>query len=171
MNVFCHPGVLRRPGLCALLGIEPGLRPEFGFRPAIPLDGGRRDRTEIDMRLGDLLVEAKLTGGDFQRAPLRLLERYRDLYEVFDCEQLPIAQGVVQSWQRARGVLVAHAMQGSFFVFCDGRRADLRERWFEVMRAVRNSLLRTRLGLVTWQEMSAALPRPLRVFLDEKYGI
>jgi len=29
----------------------------------------------MDMRLGGLLVEAKLTEGDFQRAPLRLVER------------------------------------------------------------------------------------------------
>ncbi len=112
MNVFCYPGVLRNARMCALLGIESGLRPEFGFRPAIPLKNGRCDRTEMDMRLGGQLVEAKLTEGDFQRAPLRLVERYRDLEEVFDAEQLPVVDGVVRSYQLIRCVLAAHAGGG-----------------------------------------------------------
>jgi len=171
MNIFCYPRVLRRASLCTLLGIEPGLEPEFGFRPAIPRIHGHVDRTEIDLRLGNLLIEAKLTESDFQRAPLRLLARYRDVSEVFDTEQLPIVDGVVHSWQLVRGVLAAHACSGSFLVLCDRRRPDLIDRWFEVMRAVASSSLRTRLGILTWQEIGVALPRSLRRFLEEKYGI
>jgi hypothetical protein len=171
MNIFCYPRVLSRQALCALLGIAPGLTPEFGFRPAIPLARGGTDRTEIDMKLGDLLIEAKLTEADFQRAPLRLLARYRDLNDVFDADRLPIRDSVVHSWQLIRGVLAAHAIGGSFFVVSDRRRPDLVDRWFEVMRAVRDSSLRTRLGLLTWQEIGIALPKPVRVFLSEKYGI
>lgn len=171
MNVFCYPGILSRKPLCALLGIEAGVTPEFGFRPAVALTTGHRDRTEIDMKLGELLVEAKLTEGDFQQAPVRLLSRYRDLEEIFDVEQLPIAEGRVRSWQLIRGVLTAYAGSCSFAVICDRRRADLMERWFAVMRAVRHSALRTRLGLVTWQEIGAASPERLRRFLEEKYGI
>lgn len=171
MNVFCYPGVLRNARVCALLGIEVGLRPEFGFRPEILLKNGRCDRTEMDMRLGGLLVEAKLTEGDFQRAPLRLVERYRDLEEVFDVERLPVAEGVVRSYQLIRCVLAAQARGGGFVVICDVRRPDLTERWFEVMRAVRDAALRTRLGLVTWQEIAAVLPERVQRFLEEKYGI
>ncbi|HEX4310181.1 MAG TPA: hypothetical protein VHZ25_09140 [Acidobacteriaceae bacterium] len=171
MNIFCYPGVLRNARVCALLGIEPGLRPEFGFRPAMPLKSGRVDRTEMDMRLGELLVEAKLTEGDFQRAPARLVERYRDLDEVFDVERLPVVDGVVRSYQLIRSVLAAHARGGSFVVLCDGRRPDLVERWFEVLQAVTDSALRTRMGLVTWQEIGAALPAKVQRFLQEKYGI
>lgn len=171
MNVFCYPGVLKNGQVCALLGIETGLRPEFGFRPEIPLKSGRCDRTEMDMRLGGLLVEAKLTEGDFQRAPVRLVERYRDLEEVFDMERLPATDGVVRSYQLIRCTLAAHGGGGSFVVLCDGRRPDLVERWFEVMLAVRDAGLRTRLGLVTWQEIAAALPARVQRFLEEKYGI
>lgn len=171
MNIFCHPRVLCRKPLCALLGIEAGLRPEFGFRQNIPLANGHTDRTEIDMRLGNLLIEAKLTETDFQRASVRLLWRYRDLKDVFDTEQLPCRDGVVHSWQLIRGVLAAHAIGGSFFMLCDRRRSDLIDRWFDVMRAVTNSSLHTRLGVLTWQEISITLPQPLREFLDEKYGI
>ncbi len=171
MNIFCYPRALSRPALCALLGILPGMTPEFGYQPAVPLSNGRPDRTEIDMRLGSLLVEAKLTESDFQRAPLRLLSRYRDGAEVFDPELLPIRDGIVHSWQLVRGVLAAYATGSSFFVFCDRRRPDLIDRWFEVMRAVADSSLRTRLGILTWQEISVSLPKPVREYLNEKYGI
>lgn len=170
MNIFCYPRVLTNPRVCALLGVEPGLVPEFGFGPGIPLHKGT-DRTEIDMKIGDLLVEAKLTEGDFQRAALRLLARYRDLEDVFDVERLPQANGSVLSYQLVRGVLAAHACSASFLVLCDQRRPDLGERWFRVLAAVRDAGLRTRLGFLTWQELSATLPRPVRKFLEEKYGI
>lgn len=171
MNIFCYPRLLSRKPLCALLGIEPGLSPEFGFRPAIPLANNQIDRTEIDMRLGHLLIEAKLTEADFQRAPERLLSRYCDLNEVFNTKELPIRNNVVHSWQLIRAVLAAHVTGGSFFVFCDRRRPDLIDRWFEVIRAVADCSLRTRLGILTWQEIGVALPQQLRAFLKEKYGI
>lgn len=171
MNIFCYPRLLSRASLRALLGVEADSEPQFGFRPAIPLINGHMDRTEIDMKLGELLVEAKLTETDFQRAPFRLVARYRALAEVFDLEQLPVIDNVVHSYQLIRGVLAAHAWSGSFAVLCDRRRSDLIDRWFVVMRAVRDSSLRTRLRLLTWQEIAATLPQALRCFLDDKYGI
>ncbi|HEX5235804.1 MAG TPA: hypothetical protein VFW25_10795 [Silvibacterium sp.] len=171
MNIFCYPRVLVRKPLCALLGIESGLSPEFGFRPPTPLVRNHIDRTEIDMRLGDLLIEAKLTETDFQRASDRLLSRYCHLNEVFDPELLPVHDGVVHSWQLIRGVLAAHATGNSFFVICDRRRPELIDRWFEVMRAVVDCSLRTRLGILTWQEIAVTLPKPVCKFLKEKYGI
>jgi hypothetical protein len=171
MNVFCYPGVLRSAALRGLLSVDAGARPEFGFRARVPLKNGRADRTEIDMKLGGLLVEAKLTEGDFQRAPIRLLERYRDVDEVFDAAELPVRDGVVRGWQLIRGVLAAHATGGSFAVLCDGRRADLMEAWFGVVRAVRDCALRTRIGVVTWQEIARCVPPRVRRFLGEKYGI
>jgi hypothetical protein len=47
------------------------------------------DRTEIDLQLGNLFVEAKLTESNFQTAAPRLIERYRDLETVFDLARLP----------------------------------------------------------------------------------
>jgi len=171
MNIFCYPGVLRRAGVCALLGIERGLQPEFGFRPRVALGDGKVDRTEIDMKLGGLLVEAKLTEGDFQRAPMQRLERYRGWAEVLDVERLVVRDGVMQSWQLIRCVLAARACGLRFAVLCDGRRPDLADRWFEVMNAVREAETRTWLGMVTWQELARTLPQRLQAFLDEKYGI
>jgi hypothetical protein len=154
-----------------MLGVPSGLVPQFGFRPEIPIRSGKADRTEIDMKLGDLLVEAKLTETDFQTAPARMIARYRDLGEVFESGELMMSGDVVRGYQLIRGVLAAHASCGSFCVFCDARRPDLIENWYSVMRMVRSCVLRCRLQLLTWQELAAVLPKSLQKFLNLKYGI
>src|SRR5438552_829531 len=171
MNIFCCRRTLKNCALISMLGVPSGLVPQFGFRPEIPLRSGRTDRTEIDMKLGDLMVEAKLTETDFQTAPARMIERYRDLKEVFDPGDLMMSRDAVPGYQLIRGVLAANATGGSFCVLCDARRPDLIENWYAVMRAVRSCVLRCRLQLLTWQELTAVLPRPLQKFLAAKYGI
>jgi len=171
MNIFCYPEVFLSSEVAAVLGIDAGHKPEFGFKPRTPLHGGKRDNTEIDMRVGGLLVEAKLTESDFQWAKHKLIDRYRDLDEVFDTAELPTWRERQSGYQLIRGTLAAHATGSSFCVLCDARRPDLIESWFTVMRAVRSSELRCRLKLLTWQELACALPLELRRFLQIKYGI
>ncbi len=114
----------------------------------------------------------RLTETGFQTAPMRLLERYVALHEVFDMDELRrTANGRVRGYQLIRGALAAHAVGGEFAVLCDARRRDLVEEWFGVMAAVRSLCFRSRLKLVTWQEVAATLPRGLRRFLATKYGI
>jgi len=54
-----------------------------------PDESNLKDRTEIDLQLDSLFVEAKLTESNFQAAGPRLIERYRDLETIFDVERLP----------------------------------------------------------------------------------
>ncbi|MGC2404725.1 MAG: hypothetical protein WA510_33350 [Acidobacteriaceae bacterium] len=171
MNIFCYPGVLRRNAVCSLLAIDPGAQPAFGVRPAIPLKNGARDRSEIDMKLGSLLIEAKLTEGDFQAARCDLVHRYRDLEEVFDVSRLPMSKEKFRSCQLIRGALAAHALRAGFCVLCDRRRPDLIEDCFEVFSAVESAELRCRLSVVTWQELAVTLPAKVKTFLAGKYGI
>jgi hypothetical protein len=171
MNIFCYRRRLQNQDLVSLLGVDAGASPEFGVRPGIALRAGKTDRTEIDMQLGNLLVEAKLTESDFQTAPVQLIERYRDFEEVFESERLRIRNNVVSSYQLIRGALAAHATGNSFCVFCDARRTDLIEQWYAVMSAVRSCTLRCRLKLLTWQELATSLPMSLQRFLAAKYGI
>lgn len=89
MNIFCYPGVTKRRHISLLLGTDANDLPEFGFRPCIPLLSGAKERTEVDMKLGSVLFEAKLTEGDFQVQAPRTVEQYRDLRDLFDCSQLP----------------------------------------------------------------------------------
>lgn len=171
MNVFCAPATTRSATLCRLMSVEPGTQPEFGVRVHIPLRGGYDDRTEVDMQLGDLLVEAKLGESDFQTALPHLMDRYCDFGEVFDTERLPRMRAQFRSYQLLRGVLAARHHAARFAVFCDARRADLRDDWAAVLGCVHASELRSRLLLVTWQEIARCLSRPLQTFLVNKYGI
>jgi hypothetical protein len=104
MNVFCTPEVTALPEVRRMLGVDvqempvsqkperemPELEmPEFGWKARVPLSNGRLDRTEVDMRWGGLLVEAKLTESDFQNCHSMVIEPYRDLDAVFERELLP----------------------------------------------------------------------------------
>jgi hypothetical protein len=89
MNLFCTPEVVTSPAIRRMLGIDTNAEPVFGWKARVPLKSGRVDRTEVDMRWGDLLVEAKLTESDFQIREAPLVESYRDLAEVFDLDLLP----------------------------------------------------------------------------------
>lgn len=194
VNVFCYPGFIAAPSIQALLGITGEAEPVFGVRPRLRLAGDRKDTTEADMQLGDLLVEAKLTENGFQTAPPRLIERLSDMHRVFDVERLPRTHlrpgdpawdegehslsattrgtaGNFAHYQLIRGVLAAHAGGSRFAVICDGRRADLQQAWLSVLAAVSHADLRWRLQLVTWQELAASVPTPMQMFLAEKYGI
>jgi hypothetical protein len=171
MSIFCHPDVLDQATVRALLGIESNAVAEFGFKPRTPLHGGKRDNTEIDMKIGGLLVEAKLTESNFQLASTGLICRYRDLEAVLDISKLPTRNGKQCGYQLIRGALAAHATGCSFCVFCDARRPDLVESWYRIMRTVRLFELRCRLKVLTWQELASVLPKDLQQFLSAKYGI
>jgi hypothetical protein len=170
MNIFCYPAVLNGP-LKGLLGITEPAEPEFGYRARVPLVNGKLDRTEVDVRIGDLLIEAKLTENDFQTAPVPTMDRYlhfRDVFEVDDLDRKPSGWA---SYQLLRNVLAAHSAGCSFCVLLDERRPELREAWYRVMRCVRHENLRVRCKVLTWQEIARVLPLKLKRFLKVKYGI
>ena len=182
MNIFCHPGVYGEGRLSSpvanLLNVDSASQPCFGIHPGVPLRSGKSgrtdlvDRTEIDLQLGNLYIEAKLTETSFQNARPRLIERYRDLETVFDVTRLPwTADGIVQGYQLIRNVLAAFAGDASFCVLSDARRRDLIEVWYSILSAVHYPSFAWRLKLLTWQELAAVLPRDLQQFLDAKYGI
>jgi hypothetical protein len=232
MNIFCHPKVFDGHSLASavarLLNVDPATEPHFGINPGVPLNrvrkaGARRstivnrnsgtdssvgsnltDRTEIDLQLGNLFLEAKLTESNFQTAPPRLIERYRDLETVFDITRLPrtvlytpashppaenfsqleesntsstlsplpkSSRTLITGYQLIRNVLAAYATGASFSVLSDARRHDLIETWYSILSAVHSPTFATRLKLLTWQELSTALPHDLQQFLDAKYGI
>ncbi len=171
MNIFCAPATLRSAALRSLLRVERGTQPAFGVRVYTPLRGGYDDRTEVDMQLGDLLVEAKLGESGFQTARAGLMDRYCEFETVFDLERLPRMRGQFCSYQLLRGVLAAVHHDCRFAIFCDVRRPDLRDDWASVLACIHSSELRSRMLLITWQEIAACLSRPLQQFLGEKYGV
>lgn len=117
MNVFCTPGVLESPLVRSVLGVEDGADAVFGWKARVPLKTGRTDTTEVDLRWGSLLIEAKLTETDFQTRAAAVVEGYRDFEEVFLPEWLPrvalreqrrrqpaeFAEEYTQEWEETEG--------------------------------------------------------------------
>ncbi len=176
MSIFCAPGVLRSRHLQSLLNIEPNANMEFGIRTRLPLTGGFDDRTEVDLEITSpndrLLVEAKLTETGFQTAPPSLLDRYACFEDVFDTARLPRnGRNDYVGYQLIRLVLAAHHHGSRFALLADSRRPDLHEQAFRVFATVWSADLRSRLHLVTWQEIAACVGKTLQSFLAEKYGI
>lgn len=101
MNIFCTPGVVESAAVRNMLGVEDGAQPIFGWKARVPLSNCRFDRTEVDMRFGSLLVEAKLTEVGFQSRVAAIVEAYRDFDEVFDRDQLPRVEIPASRWVRA----------------------------------------------------------------------
>lgn len=106
MNIFCTPGVAQSAAVRDMLGLDEGADPLFGWKARVPLKSGRPDRirvdrTEVDMRLGSLLVESKLTEGDFQTRSAAIVEAYRDFDEVFDRDRLPRVEIPTARWMQA----------------------------------------------------------------------
>ena len=117
MNVFCTPGVLESARVRSFLGIEDGADVDFGWKARVPLKNGRTDTTEVDLRWGSLLMEAKLTEADFQTRAAAVVEGYRDFEEVFSPALLPrvelreqrrrapveFAEAYTQEWEETEG--------------------------------------------------------------------
>jgi hypothetical protein len=94
MNFFCGLGAADLPAVRRAMGVDGEGEPVFGWKARVPLKAGpdgraKFDRTEVDLRWGGLLVEAKLTESDFQVREARIVEAYRDFDEVFERDLLP----------------------------------------------------------------------------------
>jgi hypothetical protein len=98
MNIFCTPGVTESAAVRNALGEDTEAPPIFGWKARVPLVNGRFDRTEIDMRFGSLLVEAKLTEVGFQSRAVEVVESYRDFDAVFDRALLPHTEIATTRW-------------------------------------------------------------------------
>jgi len=101
MNIFCTPGVAESVAVRNQLGVDSEADPIFGWKARVPLTNGRFDRTEIDMRFGTLLVEAKLTEVGFQSRAAEVVESYRDFDTVFDRSLLPRTEIAASRWMHA----------------------------------------------------------------------
>lgn len=170
MNCFCFPGAAGQ--ILGALGISvENESPEFGFKARLPLADHAEDATEIDMRVGSNLFEAKLTEKDFTARPKEHVHRYRDLVEVFDVASLPVAKGQFTGYQLIRNVLAAAHHSASLTVLLDQRRPDLLQQWWRIHSAIRRTELRLRCGFGTWQQIAAVSPPNLSGFLAERYGL
>lgn len=170
MNLFCPPGAARR--LARFLEASPDDgTPVFGFHPRIELVDASAEATEIDMRMGDTIFEAKLTERDFTSRRRDHVFRYRALPKVFEVALLPGDKETLHGYQLIRNVLAAAQHGLRLIVLLDGRRPDLLHEWWRVHAAISDGLLRQRCGWCTWQELALASSVDQQEFLRVKYGL
>ncbi|MGP8174766.1 MAG: PGN_0703 family putative restriction endonuclease [Terracidiphilus sp.] len=153
MNVFCTPRVTKAPAVRRTLGVDAEDEPVFGWKARAPLKSGRFDRTEVDMRWGSLLVEAKLTEGDFQTRAAEVVEGYRDFDVVFERELLPrvelrtarrrtaveFAEEFTQEWENAADDEEA-AREFQAGIVARAREAESAEAGYAGYQLIRNVL-------------------------------
>jgi hypothetical protein len=171
MNIFCYPEI-GDSSMRDFLGLDQWTSPAFGVQFCVAGESKGQKCTEIDMTFStELAVEAKLSEPEFQQAAVDRVTRYRNLVEVFRVDALPRCPKGFDSYQLLRNILAAHERGGRFLVLYDERRPDLFRRWEAVIGAIRIPALRERCFARTWQEIAAAVPPELRLFLVEKYGL
>jgi len=170
MNVFCHPNLDVRRALRPL-GLDPKGSIEFGVPGRVPLATGQDDATELDMRIGRVHFEAKLTESDFTSKAKEHVREYVGFEEAFLAGLLPQTNRNYTTYQLISNVPPAHHHNTSFVLLLDARRPDLLRYWWDTMRAVRSSDLRARCHFLLWQEAVQATPQDLREFLARKYGV
>jgi hypothetical protein len=169
MNVFCAPGAASIGA--SIIGASPiAAKPVFGWKPSVTLVNGNGDETEIDMRLGDTICEAKLTEHDFTSRSVDHVKRYAALDSVFEVDRLPRDGKAVAGYQLIRNVLAAAQHRLRLAVLIDSRRPDLLQSWWRVHAGIRDVDLRSRCTVHFWQELVAHLPEAQRAFLRVKYG-
>jgi len=177
MNIFCHPSTFKNEVLAKLFGFDQLPEPNFGFKAKLPFrSGGTEPRsTEIDLQFYSpnrtVIAECKLTETDFTAQSLKCVDRYANLAETFIIERLPQKDGNFLHYQLIRNVLAARYYKASFYLICDHRRPDLREAFDIVVSSIRDSNLKIRCLVITWQQIAATLPGSLQDFLKQKYGI
>ncbi|HXF49981.1 MAG TPA: hypothetical protein VNL73_11235 [Verrucomicrobiae bacterium] len=170
MNIFCFPDVIEERLLGKLLGITGFQQPEFGYEPGV-MKNGSRDKTEIDMKIGKVIFESKLTENNFTDKEKHVVERYDNFHKVFNSADLFQDESNYKNYQLIRNVLAAFENGFSFYLLCDARRPDLVREFYFTVRCVRDQNLRSRCCIIFWQEIADSVNLNLRFFLKEKYGL
>jgi hypothetical protein len=169
MNIFCHPKFSTWKGPHSILGFAKE-QPKFGVNPGIE---NHNSPSEIDMILGDVIYEAKLTETDFTTKDLQTVLRvYPEMEDVFDLEYLSEGDSV-KHYQLLRNIYAVHRSEtiNEFKLLLDYRRPDLLHCLLDVIKTIRNDELRRKCGFITWQQIARTVGQDLKDFLRLKYGI
>lgn len=170
MNIFCHPSIGNWRGVSNLLGC-PIESPQFGFKALVRKDGTNGDATEIDLSVGDCLIEAKLTEKDFTEKDIADVSQYSDLTSLFHVWNLPVRNGRYQNYQVIRNLLAAIQHRKRHILLCDERRPDLVRSYFETVSCLKDVEHRNRCRVIFWQEIARACGDDLKTYLEARYGI
>jgi hypothetical protein len=173
MNIFCHPELNKWKSIKKLFNLSDtkGIIPDFGYKPGVNKNGGKPDDTEIDMKLDNIYIEAKLTESDFTKKEKSIVESYDNFGEVFERDYLEHYSNKYLNYQLIRNILAAYQDKYNFILLCDARRPDLIREFYLTVRCIKDVSLRSRCNIVLWQEVCKCVGGDLKPFLIEKYGL
>lgn len=167
MNIFCHPDIFKWKGIKDLLGIEGTNSIEFGWNPSFENEKPKNP-TEIDMKIGNHIFEAKLTETDFTDKEKRVVLGYSDFEKLFNKEFYDGLEKIPE-YQLIRNILVAYRYDYRFTLLVDERRIDLIKRLMYIIKYINNLDLKKRINFITWQEIVACTGEKLKDYISKKY--
>jgi hypothetical protein len=166
MNIFAHPDIKDWKPFCDLLSINSTDNIEFGWNPVF--ENEKKYKTEIDVKIGNSIFEAKLTENDFKSKKLNIVLRYVDVQSIIDLKSLTKDE-IVSNYQLIRNLVTAKKYGYKFHLLIDESRIDLRNEFDKVKKAIIDKSLANSIEIITWQQISTCVTDDLKKFLTEKY--
>ena len=168
MNIFCYPGLKKWKGIQKLLNFDQTEEFQFGWNPKFDNEN-RQYPTEIDLKIGNRIFEAKLTESSFTSKSKDVIRSYPDFESVFNEEILTLPNGMISNYQLVRNILAAYKYDYNFTVIIDSSRIDLLREITKIIKSIRLDDLRKRIDFITWQEITGKLGNDLKSYISEKY--
>ncbi len=168
MNIFCHPKFLKWRGVRDLLGANLHDTFTFGWNPKFDNET-KLSPTEIDVKFGDTIVEAKLAEESFTEKELSVVKTYTDFPKLFHVGDLMNSDGKVSNYQLIRNIITAYNDDLKFILLLDEQRTDLIRSYFQTCCAIKDRSLLKKLSFLTWQELASFCGRDLKDYIHKKY--
>lgn len=165
MNIFANPNILKWKGVRDLLKVNKDDCIKFGWNPEFE---NETTKTEIDMKIGNTIFEAKLTEEDFEAIEMRLVMAYANVEQLLDFDVLLHEVNKFQ-YQLIRNLLTAHKYGNNFFLLIDETRIDLIKNFYQVKMAIKDKELSAKFNFLTWQEITQKLGDDLKIYITKKY--
>lgn len=166
MNIFAHPEVRNWKPIRDLLSINSDDNIEFGWNPDHKNE--KRKKTEIDVKVGNSIFEAKLTEADFKSQHLNIVLSYVDVEKIIDLKDLTKDE-IVSNYQLIRNLVTAKKYGYKFHLLIDESRTDLRNEFDKVKKSIIDKSLANSIEIITWQQISTCVSDDLKEYLTEKY--
>lgn len=166
MNFFAHPKIKEWKGVRDLVSISSSDDIEFGWNPVH--ENENNYKTEIDIRIGNSIIEAKLTEEDFKSKKLNVVLRYLDVEKIVDLQVLT-KNDIVSNYQLIRNLITARKYGYKFTLLIDASRIDLLREFYKVKGAIIDKSFAANFNFITWQEMTNCVGDDLKNYITEKY--
>lgn len=166
INFFIHPKIREWKSLRDLISINQSDDIEFGWNPQF--DNEANHKTEIDMKIGNSIFEAKLTEKDFTSKELQIVLGYSNVENIIDLKVLT-NNNIVSNYQLIRNLLTAEKHGFKFNLLIDETRIDLIREFYKVKCAIKVNSLLDNFNFITWQEISNCVGVDLKNYITEKY--